>query len=85
MATLETLPPNADTAAVVTALKRDGGVIVKGVADTALIDRVAGELAPHYVVEGDKYHNDFNGYRTRRLGAILSISRSSGRTCERRR
>ncbi len=77
MVTLESLPADAATEDVACALARDGGVIITGIADAALVDHVAGELAPHYVAEGDKYHNDFNGYRTRRLSAILALSRSA--------
>ena len=74
---LETLPAKCETDTAVAALIRDGGVIIDGVVETALVDRVSSELAPHYIAEGDKYHNDFNGYRTRRLGAILALSRAS--------
>jgi ectoine hydroxylase-related dioxygenase (phytanoyl-CoA dioxygenase family) len=77
MATLEILPADAPVAAVTAALNRDGGVIVSKVADAELVDRIATELAPHHLAEGDKFHNDFNGYRTRRLSAILAISRSA--------
>ena len=72
MVTLESLPADADTEGVASALARDGGVIITGIADAALVDQVASELAPHYVAEGDKYHNDFNGYRTRRPGGVYS-------------
>ncbi|GHD35860.1 phytanoyl-CoA dioxygenase family protein [Halioglobus pacificus] len=62
---------------IVAALARDGGAIVECVADDDTVAAVNRELAPHYLVEGEKFHNDFNGYRTSRLSAILAISPAS--------
>ncbi len=77
MSKLETLPADTDVDTVSAVLNRDGGVIVRDAAEDALIDRVATELAPHYLTEGDQFQNDFNGYRTRRLGAVLAIAPSA--------
>ena len=74
---IETLPATADTELIVAALSRDGGVIIEKLADAELVEQVYGELEPHFHLEGDKFHNDFNGYKTRRLGAILALSHSS--------
>jgi ectoine hydroxylase-related dioxygenase (phytanoyl-CoA dioxygenase family) len=74
---LKRLPNTTDTAAIVEALNTEGGVIVEQAADRKLVDRISEELAPHYVAEGDKFHNDFNGYRTQRLSGVLALSRSS--------
>jgi ectoine hydroxylase-related dioxygenase (phytanoyl-CoA dioxygenase family) len=74
---IESLPADTSTETIVTALKRDGGVIIEQLADSQLVDRVSAEMEPHFCSEGDKFHNDFNGYRTRRLSAILALSRSA--------
>ncbi|MEL7046851.1 MAG: phytanoyl-CoA dioxygenase family protein, partial [Pseudomonadota bacterium] len=58
-------------------LLKHGGLIVDQVADAELLDRISAELRPHYDQQGRDFENDFNGYSTLRLGAILALSRSS--------
>ena len=74
---LQTFHAETSEEVVLEVLVRDGGVIVEGLAGDELLDRIRDELQPHFELEGAKFQNDFNGYKTRRLGAILALSRSS--------
>ncbi len=74
---LQTFQPETSEEEVIEALARDGGVIVEGLVSDDVLDRISDELQPHFEVEGAKFQNDFNGYKTRRLGAILALSHSS--------
>ena len=56
---------------------RDGGVIIKDQVNHALIDEVVRELRPHFDDQGNRFQNDFNGYKTLRLSGILGLSRTS--------
>ena len=82
---LETFDKNSDSGEIVTALRRDGGAIVARQAPDELIDAIKSELRPHFETEGHKFKNDFNGYKTLRLGAILALSRSSAELIAHRR
>lgn len=75
--TLETFGNRSDSNEIVAALMRDGGVIVADQAQHALIDAVNEDLRPHFDKQGKNFQNDFNGYKTLRLSAILAISRTS--------
>ena len=70
---------DSDTPADVVAatLLQEGGVIVRNLASNDLIDKVNQELREPLDTQGQDFENDFNGYKTRRLGAILAVSRSS--------
>jgi ectoine hydroxylase-related dioxygenase (phytanoyl-CoA dioxygenase family) len=59
------------------ALLQDGGVIVSNLASNDLIDKINQELREPLDTKGHEFENDFNGYKTRRLGAVLGLSRSS--------
>lgn len=74
---LHTFQPETSKEIVLEALAHDGGVIVEGLAGDEVLDRIQAELQPHFEMEGAKFQNDFNGYKTRRLGAILALSRTS--------
>ena len=74
---LQTLDSQSDSEDVVRALMQDGGVIVADQAPDDLLDKIAGELRPHFDDQGIKFQNEFNGYSTLRLGAILGLSRAS--------
>ncbi len=74
---IQVLSPDAAHAATARALLDDGGVIVRDVIDAALIETINTQLRPHYDAEGDRFENDFNGYRTLRLSGILGLSRAS--------
>ncbi|MGY9016508.1 MAG: hypothetical protein ACKVG9_14745, partial [Rhodospirillales bacterium] len=41
------------------------------------MDRIAQELREPLDAKGHEFENDFNGYKTRRLGGLLELSRSS--------
>ncbi len=75
--TLRTFEKNTNSDDVVLALMRDGGAIITNQVSHSLIDQIAAELRPHFDDEGALYQNDFNGYKTLRLGGILGISRTS--------
>lgn len=62
---------------IVAALKRDGAAILERQASDTLADRVAAELRPYFDEEGKDFENDFNGYKTLRVGGILARSRAS--------
>lgn len=74
---IQTFDEATDTDIIVSALNSDGGVIVANQADHKLVDQVAAELRPHFDQQGRRFSNDFNGYKTLRLGAILELSRTS--------
>jgi ectoine hydroxylase-related dioxygenase (phytanoyl-CoA dioxygenase family) len=63
-----------DPTTVAAALQQDGAVIIERLAAPQLLETIDAELQPHFVSEGDKFKNDFNGYKTRRLSAILALS-----------
>jgi ectoine hydroxylase-related dioxygenase (phytanoyl-CoA dioxygenase family) len=77
MPTLKTFDRTSETDEIVAALIRDGGVIVSDQAQLELIDKVVSDLRPHFDDQGQRYQNDFNGYKTQRLGGILGLSRAS--------
>lgn len=58
-------------------LLHDGAVIVETVAGADLLDTVMTDLRGPFDNQGHKFANDFNGYKTRRLGGILGFSRAS--------
>lgn len=74
---IQTFNRKADTIDVIEVLIRDGGVIVEGQADHNVIDAVASDLRPHFDEQGHEFQNDFNGYKTLRLGSVLGLSRAS--------
>ena len=74
---LQTLDSQSGTEEIVSALMQDGGVIVTNQVQDDLVNRIAADLRPHFDEQGHKFQNDFNGYKTLRLGAILRLSRAS--------
>jgi ectoine hydroxylase-related dioxygenase (phytanoyl-CoA dioxygenase family) len=74
---IETLDKSEDTIDVVSALLRDGGVIVANQVQCEVIDNISRQLRPHFDEQGHRFANDFNGYKTLRLGGILALSRAS--------
>ncbi len=67
----------ADAATVAQTLLQDGAVIVETAVDSAVVDAVLADLKGPFDEQGHKFANDFNGFKTRRLGSILAISRAS--------
>ena len=74
---LQSFDPSARREDIAVALSEDGGVIVTGAASMALLDQVLADFRAPFDAEGHRFANDFNGYKTRRLGAILGISRAA--------
>jgi len=74
---LQTLDSQSDSESIVGALMSDGGVIVANQVSDDMIDTVASELRPHFDAQGHRFQNEFNGFKTLRLGAILGLSRAS--------
>ncbi len=74
---LQTLASQSNSDEIVSALLQDSGVIVANQAQDDLINRIVSELRPHFDKQGHKFQNNFNGYDTLRLGAILGLSHSA--------
>src|SRR5580658_11289640 len=72
-ASLVTLPASATVDQVVEVLRRDGGVIVADMLESAVLDRFTADLEPFLsrVPFGEK---DFTGARTRRCAALFAKS-----------
>ncbi|MEH6592639.1 MAG: phytanoyl-CoA dioxygenase family protein [Halioglobus sp.] len=68
---------NTSSEVIAATLLQEGGVIVRTLAADDVIDKVNHELREPLDTKGHEFENDFNGYKTRRLGAILGLSRSS--------
>lgn len=74
---IQRLAANVSSDQVTAALSRDGGVIIENQASNELVDTIQQELRPHFDEQGHQFSNDFNGYKTLRLSAILGLSRTS--------
>ena len=74
---LQTLDNKSGSEDIINTLRRDGGVIVANQVSAELIDKVKTELRKPFDAQGNKYQNDFNGYKTLRLNGILGFSRTS--------
>ena len=75
--TVKSFDNNSPSGVIAATLLQQGGVIVRNLAPDDLIDKVNQELREPLETKGHEFENDFNGYKTRRLGAILGLSRSS--------
>lgn len=65
--------PDVDVATIVEALQRDGAIIVENVMSPALLAQLHTELAP-FLDSGRHGRDEFSGYRTRRIGALMARS-----------
>jgi len=74
---LHTLGEESKAEEIAEILLRDGGVIVTDSAPVDLMDIIAEDLRGPFDAQGLKFSNDFNGYKTRRLRAIVALSRTS--------
>jgi hypothetical protein len=74
---VQTLNRGSHSDEVVAALFRDGGVIVANQASNDVLDPILEDLRGPFDEQGHKFENDFNGYKTLRLGGILGLSRAS--------
>ena len=68
---------NTPSDVVAATLLQEGGVIVRNLAAGDLIDKINQDLREPLDSKGHEFENDFNGYKTRRLGTVLGLSRSS--------
>ena len=68
---LSYLDKNTPVSEVVAALRRDGAVVVTGLAEPELVDAVAAELRPKFDAAGLEAQSAFDGNKTRRYGAIM--------------
>lgn len=75
MPEIKRLSPDADDCAVT--LLKDGGVIVEDAIALDVMDQIEADLRGPFDEQGHKFANDFNGYKTLRLGGILGYSRAS--------
>jgi hypothetical protein len=71
------LDRTADTGAVAAALRRDGAVVVDGLAAPRLVDTIRGELRPELDSSGLEAKSDFNGSLTLRSNRVLSVAPSA--------
>ena len=76
-AALPRFPKDVAPAALVAALKEHGVAIVENLADAALVDTVRAELRHRFDTKGRRSQNDFNGYRTLRIGSVLGYAPST--------
>ncbi len=74
---LQTLDNQSSSEDIASVLMRDGGVIVANQVQGDLIDKINTELLTPFNNQGDKFQNNFNGYKTLRLSGILGLSRTS--------
>jgi ectoine hydroxylase-related dioxygenase (phytanoyl-CoA dioxygenase family) len=58
-------------------LSSDGAVIVERAVPEIVLEQVLDELRAPFDAQGLKFTNDFNGYKTRRLGGVLALSRAA--------
>jgi hypothetical protein len=74
---VQTHNKDVSTDTLVESLLRDGSVIIRELAPAHLLDTIAADFRPHFDSEGAKFQNDFNGYQTLRLSAVLALSSAS--------
>ena len=74
---LSTFEATSNIDEILGALGRDGGVIISNQVSHKTVDAVASELRQAFDAQGHKFQNEFNGYKTLRLGGILGISRAA--------
>ncbi len=58
----------------VSALKRDGAIVVRDLVSETTVESILSELQPHFDAIGRQFEDDFNGYVTRRLASVLAYS-----------
>jgi len=73
MAELTTFDPDHDLDEVLAVFQRDGAVIIGGLMDPALHQRVQDELQP-WIANTPKGRDDFTGRQTTRTGALVARS-----------
>lgn len=71
---LEYFAADSDNADIIAALKRDGAAVVRNQVADELVDEVLADLRNPFDKVGHFDENDFNGYKTNRVSAILRDS-----------
>ncbi|MEM8935175.1 MAG: phytanoyl-CoA dioxygenase family protein [Pseudomonadota bacterium] len=74
---IQSFSTGTDTAPIIAALLCGGAVIVTHQAPAKTMNKIRDELRPSFVREGRDFENDFNGYKTLRLGGVLGLSQTS--------
>ena len=74
---IATLDRTTETDAVVSALRRDGAVIVRDLVGPEVVDKVRGELGPELESSGLATESDFNGSLTLRISNVLAVAPSA--------
>lgn len=75
--TLLHLDPHADPAEVIRILERDGAVVIRDAVTREIADAVMDEFRDTFDSVGRKDESVFNGYKTLRISAPLTISKTS--------
>ncbi len=68
---------SADIRDIIEALRRDGAVVVTGLAEPALVNTVRAELRPELDASGLETESDFNGSLTLRVSNVLAVAPSA--------
>ncbi len=74
---VQTFDHNSQTNDIISALLKDGEVIVTQQTTSDIIETIRSELRTPFDEQGNKFTNNFNGYSTLRLSGILTLSRTS--------
>ena len=74
---LEYFDPEANTADIIAALKRDGAAVLTNQIAPEVTDAVLAELRTPFDEVGRRDESDFNGYTTLRVSGVLAISPTS--------
>ena len=74
--TIKTLPADAKPQDIQQALIQDGALVVEGVLRTDEVAQASGELQP-YLDDTHEGRNEFAGFNTKRIGALLARSESA--------
>lgn len=71
---LPTFGPDAAADDIVAVLRRDGAAVVTQLLPPETMERAAAEMRPQFDAHGRLTENDFNGYRTLRIGSVLGYA-----------
>jgi ectoine hydroxylase-related dioxygenase (phytanoyl-CoA dioxygenase family) len=74
---LKILDKNTSSEEVISAILKDGAVIIANQASEEMVDAISAELRPHWDSVGEKFQNDFNGFSTLRVAGVLACSRKA--------
>lgn len=74
--TLVALPATSEPHDVLSVLSRDGAVVLRELVPPSVMDRIVDETAPWFA-RAPVGQDDFRGYRTRRIGALVARAPST--------